>query len=215
MTDPLTFHSLSQYGSKLLRRRRELSDARAHDLIGNRHIDVAHRSGDPGMSAFGKVLASAGNNHGQAAVLMRVGFGMFVNKDQGRVIEQLPSPSGTTQASQRDRQTLLRASGKCHAVHACRQRRPPPRFCLRHACNRDAALRCSRATENVSGSGTSSACKRRRGSAASLAPAPARSLCSFAIRGQSFMSPSKSGGSTCAYSGGQTRNGALQIANTR
>ena len=104
----------------------------------------------------------------------------------------------------RDTRTLRRASGRYRAARAVLPRHRRPRFSLRRAYSRDAARPCIRATGTARCSGTSSACNDATRVCRVASACTSRSLCSFAMRGQSFISPSKSGGSTRRYSGGST-----------
>jgi len=73
----------------LARRRRELADPRLQNVIGHREVEVARGARGLRMRARGKPAGVPGNDHREAAALVRIRFRMFVNVEQTRAVEHV------------------------------------------------------------------------------------------------------------------------------
>src|SRR4051812_7755703 len=73
----------------LLRRSRELADFGAHDFVREGQVDVAHRARDARVPALRESARASGNDHRQAAVLVRIRLGVLMDIHQAGVVEEI------------------------------------------------------------------------------------------------------------------------------
>ena len=95
---------------------RELLDARAQNLIRQRHVKIADRADRARVTAGYQLTGMPGHHHGESSILVIVGFGMLVDIEKTGVIEQgAVFPRESSSAYREDRRIPRRAIGRCRA----------------------------------------------------------------------------------------------------
>ena len=72
----------------------EFFHSRTHGFVGDGHVEIADGARGTRMVAGNKPARVAGDDDAEAVVLVIVGFGVFVDKDQRSAVKQVAVPFG-------------------------------------------------------------------------------------------------------------------------